>query len=138
MSGFLLCLFLLFLLWCVRSCTLLCFFLFFFSSRRRHTRCALVTGVQTCALPIWAPPTTGSRPDPSPAAMPPQRSVRSSKPATRTASSSNADVRTFRSAGSLCGDLWLRGAHPLGRGRELLQGSESLGIHPLQIGRAHV
>src|SRR3546814_7796006 len=28
------------------------FFLFFCSSRRRHTRCALVTGVQTCALPI--------------------------------------------------------------------------------------
>src|SRR3546814_319431 len=28
------------------------FFLFFFSSRRRHTSCALVTGVQTCALPI--------------------------------------------------------------------------------------
>src|SRR3546814_2029834 len=27
--------------------------IFFFSSRRRHTRCALVTGVQTCALPIW-------------------------------------------------------------------------------------
>src|SRR3546814_955570 len=39
-----------------RSC--LCFagvcLYFFFSSRRRHTRCALVTGVQTCALPIWA------------------------------------------------------------------------------------
>src|SRR3546814_8419197 len=31
-------------------CSLSCFF---FSSRRRHTRCALVTGVQTCALPIW-------------------------------------------------------------------------------------
>src|SRR3546814_666635 len=36
-------------------------FVFFFSSRRRHTRCALVTGFQTCALPIsvtingWAP-----------------------------------------------------------------------------------
>src|SRR3546814_6321139 len=29
------------------------FFCFFFSSRRRHTRCALVTGVQTCALPIF-------------------------------------------------------------------------------------
>src|SRR3546814_4660460 len=29
-----------------------CWF-FFFSSRRRHTRCALVTGVQTCALPIF-------------------------------------------------------------------------------------
>src|SRR3546814_9213620 len=26
---------------------------FVFSSRRRHTRCALVTGVQTCALPIY-------------------------------------------------------------------------------------
>src|SRR3546814_6878049 len=31
------------------------FFVFFFSSRRRHTRCALVTGVQTCALPICLP-----------------------------------------------------------------------------------
>src|SRR3546814_17219362 len=31
----------------------MCCFLFF-SSRRRHTRCALVTGVQTCALPISA------------------------------------------------------------------------------------
>src|SRR3546814_9087915 len=29
--------------------------MFFFSSRRRHTRCALVTGVQTCALPIFFP-----------------------------------------------------------------------------------
>src|SRR3546814_2115054 len=29
---------------------------FFFSSRRRHTRCALVTGVQTCALPILVDP----------------------------------------------------------------------------------
>src|SRR3546814_18349280 len=29
------------------------FFCFLFSSRRRHTRCALVTGVQTCALPIY-------------------------------------------------------------------------------------
>src|SRR3546814_5294448 len=32
----------------------LLFVCFFFSSRRRHTRCALVTGVQTCALPILA------------------------------------------------------------------------------------
>src|SRR3546814_8168895 len=35
---------------CVSGC---CGFLF--SSRRRHTRCALVTGVQTCALPILFP-----------------------------------------------------------------------------------
>src|SRR3546814_4438652 len=39
------------LLWdLVVVCRLCCFF---FSSRRRHTRCALVTGVQTCALPIF-------------------------------------------------------------------------------------
>src|SRR3546814_4162920 len=36
-------------------------FFFFFSSRRRHTRCALVTGVQTCALPIYRRPTVRSR-----------------------------------------------------------------------------
>src|SRR3546814_8610311 len=35
------------------SLLVLLFFFFFVSSRRRHTRCALVTGVQTCALPIW-------------------------------------------------------------------------------------
>src|SRR3546814_2119329 len=29
-----------------------CCVVLFFSSRRRHTRCSLVTGVQTCALPI--------------------------------------------------------------------------------------
>src|SRR3546814_1822505 len=33
---------------------------FFFSSRRRHTRCALVTGVQTCALPIYGKPFFGT------------------------------------------------------------------------------
>src|SRR3546814_18818411 len=39
-------------------------FVCFFSSRRRHTRCALVTGVQTCALPIYLrnlPATDGGR-----------------------------------------------------------------------------
>src|SRR3546814_10017959 len=38
----------------VMRCALVFIFVlfFFFSSRRRHTRCALVTGVQTCALPI--------------------------------------------------------------------------------------
>src|SRR3546814_6641996 len=40
--------------WCryVGLGRVLCGCRFFFSSRRRHTRCALVTGVQTCALPI--------------------------------------------------------------------------------------
>src|SRR3546814_7841573 len=35
------------------ACLRCLFMFFFFSSRRRHTRCALVTGVQTCALPIF-------------------------------------------------------------------------------------
>src|SRR3546814_6074355 len=39
--------------------------IFFFSSRRRHTRCALVTGVQTCALPISAA-LISQRPSPQP------------------------------------------------------------------------
>src|SRR3546814_9027507 len=37
---------------CIVGCLVV---VFFFSSRRRHTRCALVTGVQTCALPILLP-----------------------------------------------------------------------------------
>src|SRR3546814_1774598 len=37
---------------CVYLCILV--YVICFSSRRRHTRCALVTGVQTCALPISA------------------------------------------------------------------------------------
>src|SRR3546814_2164284 len=36
----------------IMQLSIFCVFFFFFSSRRRHTRCALVTGVQTCALPI--------------------------------------------------------------------------------------
>src|SRR3546814_1899026 len=38
---------------CLLCICVLCVVFFFFSSRRRHTRCALVTGVQTCALPIF-------------------------------------------------------------------------------------
>src|SRR3546814_7677455 len=36
----------------VMKCVSSCYMLFFLSTRRRHTRCELVTGVQTCALPI--------------------------------------------------------------------------------------
>src|SRR3546814_14799798 len=42
----------------------LCVYLCFFSSRRRHTRCALVTGVQTCALPISLRLTSVAKPKP--------------------------------------------------------------------------
>src|SRR3546814_7816732 len=44
--------FVLFSTWCFYLQCCMCLGIFFFSSRRRHTRCALVTGVQTCALPI--------------------------------------------------------------------------------------
>ena len=37
----------------IRGRYLLRTYVFFFSSRRRHTTSPLVTGVQTCALPIW-------------------------------------------------------------------------------------
>src|SRR3546814_11244259 len=40
----------------------MCCCFFFFSSRRRHTRCALVTGVQTCALPIYGARRRGNSP----------------------------------------------------------------------------
>src|SRR3546814_1441229 len=51
------------MMYCV--CVLVVCFYFFFSSRRRHTRCALVTGVQTCALPISpaTPPEATAHPD---------------------------------------------------------------------------
>src|SRR3546814_1964312 len=46
----------------VDSLTLICVVIvFFFSSRRRHTSCALVTGVQTCALPISPRPAGAGR-----------------------------------------------------------------------------
>src|SRR3546814_700472 len=41
------------LIWSCRLNLLIVLCVFFFSSRRRHTRCAIVTGVQTCALPIF-------------------------------------------------------------------------------------
>src|SRR3546814_9515006 len=51
-------------IWCASVLCLLRYYLFFFclffSSRRRHTICALVTGVQTCALPIFGNAFTGS------------------------------------------------------------------------------
>src|SRR3546814_3467126 len=59
-------------------------YVFFFSSRRRHTRCALVTGVQTCALPIsWRSgsspsPTAGSATSPAPTSRRNSRATRTS------------------------------------------------------------
>src|SRR3546814_9356557 len=71
-------------MWCA---LFLFFYVFFFSSRRRHTRCALVTGVQTCALPIYtdnAPSSIGSKASESPEnadrILIPRSSAESSKP----------------------------------------------------------
>src|SRR3546814_15085982 len=52
--------------------TIVCCTVFFFSSRRRHTRCALVTGVQTCALPIYSAiaPESGRLPEANRSEMP--------------------------------------------------------------------
>src|SRR3546814_4715814 len=47
---------------------------FFCSSRRRHTSCALVTGVQTCALPNWTTSSRNPPLSPSPAATAPSGS----------------------------------------------------------------
>src|SRR3546814_18410223 len=86
--------------------------IFFFSSIRRHTRCALVTGVQTCALPICASGGTGRAllsapafrpvlPDRSPhcpPAMPARRSDPASHRAARSVPACRAAVRWRRSA----------------------------------------
>src|SRR3546814_1495198 len=48
------------------STVVMFFVFFFFSSRRRHTRCALVTGVQTCALPICPGAASGAASSPAP------------------------------------------------------------------------
>src|SRR3546814_6732631 len=59
--------------------------LFFLSSRRRHTRCALVTGVQTCALPISVPGIGGPEPAPERQAVEPRIGDRNRLHGQRTA-----------------------------------------------------
>src|SRR3546814_3420642 len=70
-------------------------YFFFFSSKRRHTRCALVTEVQTCALPISAfPPTSGNREASSPRRRRQIRSRRNSAaPEYRNACGTDRQVR---------------------------------------------
>src|SRR3546814_1856234 len=64
----------------------------FFSSRRRHTRCALVTGVQTCALPICAHRPARAAPAP----VPPSATARDAAPHQAPARRSRADALPCR------------------------------------------
>src|SRR3546814_6160058 len=86
--------------WFLVFCCLI-FVFFFFSSRRRHTRCALVTGVQTCALPISATERHSCRPARArPASAPRDRSRRPRRACLRQAPSGSrgaADVIDHRS-----------------------------------------
>src|SRR3546814_6011536 len=72
--------------------------LFFFSSRRRHTRCALVTGVQTCALPIFRKPAAAGACACRAALT--RRSITTGKPANRKSASSA--IRASKRASRRC------------------------------------
>src|SRR3546814_6096544 len=76
---------------------------FFFSSRRRHTSCELVIGVQTCALPISGGPKTVG------ASIPPRQAGRR-YPRTTTTTSPNPGYRRGRSeerrVGKECVSTW--------------------------------
>src|SRR3546814_6361011 len=63
----------------------------FFSSRRRHTRCALVTGVQTCALPILVVAAT-----PAAAQIPPTRDNLGVSPPWQEGRNNDAPARGFQ------------------------------------------
>src|SRR3546814_7412055 len=73
-------------------------FFFFFSSRRRHTRCALVTGVQTCALPI-SPAPVGA-PNPGVPATPPP------SPPDKTENHRSEERRVGKECVSTCRSRW--------------------------------
>src|SRR3546814_15430748 len=94
---------------------MLCFlYIFFFSSRRRHTRCALVTGVQTCALPIS--PRCRARPTP--------RRDRRRKAPRSCRGGSRASRRAFRACGRRW-DGWRRFSARATCGRAIRQKSPS-------------
>src|SRR3546814_449704 len=155
-------------LWCffihdfVYSCVFVClYFFFFFSSRRRHTRCALVTGVQTCALPICrarpaaahrrrtAPSRRGLRarctgrnlplPPALPGRHPPQRQDRARKTG-RVGGKATAEqsMKILVTGGggflgrALCRGLVQRGHEVVSFNRSLYPVLDRLGVHQLR------
>src|SRR3546814_4526781 len=89
-------------------------FYFFFSSRRRHTSCALVTGVQTCALPISRD--SGAAVPPKPLLCEPplegEPYLLTPGPLTTSASVKRAMLRDW---GSWDGEFRAMTAEPIGR-----------------------
>src|SRR3546814_9661418 len=79
------------------------YFVFFFSSRRRHTRCALVTGVQTCALPIYVTPPR--KPFRSPARFLASR-IRRSSGSPSTIEARSEERRVGQECVSTCRSRW--------------------------------
>src|SRR3546814_1819121 len=86
-------------------CMIFVFCLFFFSSRRRHTRCALVTGVQTCALPI-SPRRRGPSPSHRDSGTRPCRGSRSRSPRTACAGGRSEERRVGKECVSTCRSRW--------------------------------
>src|SRR3546814_18173523 len=83
------------------SCYSFCFYLmnvFFFSSRRRHTRCALVTGVQTCALPICSIRSQSSDMAGRPIQIAPRIVQSAERPSRRPAAAATAEVKIGRAS----------------------------------------
>src|SRR3546814_3725298 len=81
--------------------------IFFFSSRRRHTRCALVTGVQTCALPISRLTTRKSRPpDPNTTTPGSTESVTPLPPTAAPSPPRSEERRVGKECVSTCRSRW--------------------------------
>src|SRR3546814_8506160 len=103
--------------------------MFFFSSRRRHTRCALVTGVQTCALPICANPR-------SPAIIQIPRIAMSPRHAAGPAAARTAPAGMFHFAiNILIRELSTHLANPGPRRDHVVSGGETPGV--ADVGDAH-
>src|SRR3546814_5337543 len=101
----------------------------FFSSRRRHTRCALVTGVQTCALPILQ--LKGAIIVNSVKCLPPQNKptpaeIRACRPFFEAQLAALPSVRVIIALGRIAHDAALRAA------------GARLAVHPFAHGAVHV
>src|SRR3546814_7540924 len=79
---------------------------FFFSSRRRHTRCALVTGVQTCALPICLRTATRQIPRGSDLAAARRASLQRASISGRTRTRRSEERRVGKECVSTCRSRW--------------------------------